>query len=123
MVHVEIRARTQGSLVAVVDAVIVGPASPAGGVEMSSSSVSFGPPSSPQMYTGAISGLEGTAMRLSLRDQGGNPLELRLDVTISGSKVTGHLASIGPTFGASGSGSEGEGGTSAQPNGDASGDS
>ncbi len=123
MIHVEIRGHTQGSLDAVIDAVIIGSASPEGGVEMSSSSVSFGPPSSPQMYTGTITGLEGTAMRLSLRDQFGNPLELQLDVTISGSDVTGRLATIAGVPGTSGGGSEGEGRTPANGNGGSGGDS
>jgi hypothetical protein len=123
MIHVEIRGHTRGSLDAVIDAVIIGSASPEGGVEMSSSSVSFGPPSSPQMYTGTITGLEGSAMRLSLRDEFGNPLELQLDVTISGSDVTGRLATIAGVPGTSGGGSEGEGQTPANGNGGSGGDS
>jgi len=98
--RLEIKAETSGSLVAVVDIVIVGTPDGSGGVAMQQSRASFGPQGAPTQYQGQIVALDGSRIRLSLADQSGSPLELRVDVAESGSQVSGQLTSV------SGSGGE-----------------
>ncbi len=102
-VRIEIKAETSGALVAVVDVVIVGTPDGAGGVAMHQSQASFGPPGDPTRYHGEISGLEGSRILLSLTDDSGGHLNLRLDVAQSGTAVTGDLASVAGSSGGGGS--------------------
>ena len=102
-VRIEIKAETSGALVAVVDVAIVGTPDGAGGVAMRQSQASFGPPGDPTRYHGEISGLEGSRILLSLTDDSGGQLNLRLDVAQSGTTVTGELASVDGPGGGGGS--------------------
>jgi len=93
-VRLEIKAQTSGALVALVDIAIVGTPDGSGGVTMQESRASFGPTGAPTQYQGEIVGLEGSRMLLSLANQAGSLLHLRVDVTQSGSQVSGELRSI-----------------------------
>jgi sulfoxide reductase heme-binding subunit YedZ len=93
-VQLDIKARTSGTLDAVLDVVIVGTPDGSGGVAMQQSRASFGPPTVPAQYTGQIAGLDGSRLLLSLSNQAGTRLDLRVDVVISGSRVSGRLASV-----------------------------
>ena len=61
---------------------------------MRQSQASFGALGAPTQYQGQIVGLEGSRLLLSLADQAGNQLNLRVNVTVSGSQVTGDLTSV-----------------------------
>jgi methionine sulfoxide reductase heme-binding subunit len=102
-VRIEIKAETSGALVAVLDVVIVGTPDGAGGVAMHQGQASFGPPGDPTRYHGEITGLEGSRILLSLTDDNGGQLNLRLDVAQSGTAVTGELASVAGPSGHGGS--------------------
>jgi DMSO/TMAO reductase YedYZ heme-binding membrane subunit len=69
--------------------VISGPAI-AGGVEMTGSQVSLGPPSAPARYAGRLVSLDGTAMQAVVAGAG-QRLVLTVDLIQSGSAVTGTL--------------------------------
>jgi hypothetical protein len=84
--------------------VVSGPAVP-GGVEMTASQVSLGPPGAPQRYTGRLVALNGTLMQASVTGAG-QRLTLTVDLVQSGNSVNGTLAAaLAP---ARGSGGEGE---------------
>jgi sulfoxide reductase heme-binding subunit YedZ len=70
--------------------VISGPAVQ-GGVEMTASEVSLGPPAAPSRYTGRLVALAGTAMQ-AVVSGAGQRLTLTVDLTQSGGSVTGTLA-------------------------------
>jgi hypothetical protein len=93
-VQVTIQAQTSGTLVAALDVVIIGTSDGSGGVVMQQSQATFGPPATPRQYTGRIVGLDGSRILLALANGGGSPLDLRVDVTINGARVTGELASV-----------------------------
>ena len=103
-VRLEIKAQTSGAFVALVDIAIVGTPDGSGGVAMQESRASFGPPGAPTQYQGEIVGLDGSRMLLSLANQAGSRLDLRVDVTQSGSQVSGELRSISETGAERGSG-------------------
>ncbi len=97
--QLEIKAETSGSLDAVVNIVIVGVPDGSGGVAMRRSRVTFGPPTAPTQYQGKIVGLDGSRMLLSVADEAGGRLDLRVYVAESGSQVSGELTSIGAAGG------------------------
>ena len=103
-VRVDIKAATSGALVAVLDVVITGTPDGSGGVAMQQSQASFGTPGAPTQYQGQIAGLEGSRILLSLANQAGSRLDLRVDVVISGSQVSGELTSISDVAGGGGLG-------------------
>ena len=103
-VQVEIKAQTSGSVVALVDIVIVGTPDGSGGVMMSQGQASFGPPGSPTMYQGQIVGLQGSRIQLSLADHAGRRLDLQVDVALAGSQVSGELTSVSSVGSGGGSG-------------------
>ena len=69
---------------------VTGPAVP-GGVEMTSSQVTLGPAASPARYAGRLVSLDGSVMR-AVVSGAGQQLALAVDLTQSGSSVTGTLA-------------------------------
>lgn len=91
---------------------ISGPAVP-GGVRMTASQVSLGPPAAPQRYTGSLVALDGTSMR-AIVSGGGQRLSLTIDLSQSGGTVTGMLA-VAQAPAASGSGSAASGPGSTTP--------
>jgi len=97
--QLEMKAQTQGALDAVLDVLIVGNPGPSGGVVMQTSEVSFGPPAAPGEYQGSVAGLDGSRILLALHDSAGDSLDLRLDVSITGTDLTGQLDSIGTVAG------------------------
>ncbi len=92
--RLEIKAQTSGTLEARVDIVIIGTPDASGGLSLQQSQASFGPLGAPAQYTGQIVGLDGSRIVLSLADRAGNPLALRVDLSTSGSQVSGELMSI-----------------------------
>jgi len=72
--------------------VISGPAV-AGGVEMTGSQVSLGPPAAPSRYTGHLVSLDGTAMQAIVAGSG-QRLALAIDLSQSGAAVTGTLNAV-----------------------------
>ena len=76
---------------AVVQVVISGPATSEGGVQMTSSRVSFGPPADPHQYTGQVTGLNGSSIQASVTDSAGARVALSLDVSLSGTAMSGSL--------------------------------
>jgi sulfoxide reductase heme-binding subunit YedZ len=104
---VTIAARTSGNLAAAVQIVIIGTSDGQGGVIMQQSQATFGPSSAPSEYQGHIVRLEGTRIELSMTDAAGSPLVLRVDVNITGSQVSGQLASISASSLATGGGDDG----------------
>jgi hypothetical protein len=77
--------------------VISGPAV-AGGVEMTRSQVSLGPPAAPARYAGRLVSLDGTAMQ-AIVTGAGQRLALVIDLAQSGSTVTGTLTAVRATSG------------------------
>jgi hypothetical protein len=77
--------------------VISGPAV-AGGVEMTSSQVSLGPPAAPERYAGRLVSLDGTTMQ-AIVSGAGQRLALAIDLAQSGSAVTGALTAVRATSG------------------------
>ncbi len=92
--RLEIKAQTSGTLEASVDIVIIGTPDASGGLSLQQSQASFGPLGAPTQYTGQIVGLDGSRIVLSLADRAGSPLGLRVDLSMSGSQVSGELMSI-----------------------------
>lgn len=96
---IDMKARTVGSLDAVLDVVIVGSPDSSGGVAMQKSQATFGTPRTPSQFQGSIVGLEGSQLLLGLRDQSGASLSLQVDVSIAGNQLTGQLATVSPGAG------------------------
>lgn len=80
--------------------VISGPAASGGGVQMTSSQVSFGPTANPRQYTGHVSSLNGSNILASTTDSAGSTVMLSLDVSLSGSAsgstMSGSLTASAP---------------------------
>jgi sulfoxide reductase heme-binding subunit YedZ len=83
---------TTSGTVARLRVVISGPAV-AGGVEMAASQVTLGPPTAPGRYAGHVVSLDGTAMQ-AVVSGGGQRLELAIELSQSGTSVTGTLAAV-----------------------------
>jgi sulfoxide reductase heme-binding subunit YedZ len=98
--RVDINATTQGTLDAVLQVTILGIPDGAGGVVMQQSQASFGSPGHSPQYQGQVAGLEGSRLLIALKSSAGSPLELRLDVAISGTQLSGRLVSVGGDGGA-----------------------
>jgi hypothetical protein len=75
-----------------------GPAS-GDGVEMTASGVHFGPPSNPNLYTGAIRALQGTELVTALHDAAGRRIDL--DVVLRIDQATGTFTGTVQAAGAS----------------------
>ncbi|WP_194927412.1 ferric reductase-like transmembrane domain-containing protein [Catenulispora pinisilvae] len=82
----------QGTDPVVFQVVISGPAASGGGVQMTSSQVSFGPASSPQQYTGQVSSLNGTSIQATVTNSAGSRITLSLDLSLSGTAMSGSLS-------------------------------
>jgi len=59
-----------------------------GGIQMTASSVTFGPQSAPQAYSGSIVSLNGSQLEASVRDASGNSLALQIDLQLDQSSRT-----------------------------------
>jgi len=98
-VQLDVSAHTSGALAAVLTLAIVGTPDGSGGVTMQEGQASFGPTGAPGEYRGQIVGLEGSRVLLALADAAGHRLDLRVDLAVSGSRVTGALTSVGAGVG------------------------
>ena len=81
----------QGTDPVVFQLVINGPEASGGGVEMTSSQVSFGPTANPHQYKGQVTSLNGSSIQTTVADSTGTKITLRLDVSLAGSTMTGSL--------------------------------
>jgi len=98
LVRVDIRGRTHGGVQGVLWIRLQGPAS-GDGVEMTASGVRFGPPSNPNLYTGAIRALQGTELVTALHDAAGRRIDL--DVVLRIDQTTGTFTGTVQAAGAS----------------------
>lgn len=85
----------QGSDSVAFQVVISGPAASGGGVQMTSSQVSFGPASNTRQYTGHVASLNGSTIVATVTDSSGSGsgsgVTLSFDVSLSGSALGGSL--------------------------------
>lgn len=102
--QIDINAKTQGTLDAVLQVKILGNPDGSGGVVMEQSQANFGPPATPLQYQGQVAGLDDSRIVLWLHDQTGATLDLRLDVLISGTQLSGRLVSVAGFGGGAGDG-------------------
>jgi hypothetical protein len=93
LVLVDIRGRTRDPANGVLWIRLRGQPVDGGGVSMTASGASYGPPSAPQQYLGKIASLSGTRLVLALRGSSG-ALALHVDLQLDGSThlVTGTVA-------------------------------
>lgn len=92
LVTVGMNARAAGGAEGLLHVVLKGVPLQNGGVQMTTSSVDFGPPGSPRAYSGTIVSLAGSSVVASVQDARGDALDLRLrlrlnsnDQSVSGS--------------------------------------
>jgi hypothetical protein len=78
--------------------IVISGSAVAGGVEMTRSQVSLGPPAAPARYAGRLVSLDGTAMQ-AIVTGAGQRLALAIDLAQSGSTVTGTLTAVRATSG------------------------
>lgn len=81
----------QGSPSVAFTIVISGPTAQDGGVEMSTSSVTFGPAAQPRQYTGTVTALNGGTVQTSVRDASGDTITLTFNLTLAQTSATGTL--------------------------------
>ncbi|MHB8681833.1 MAG: ferric reductase-like transmembrane domain-containing protein [Acidimicrobiales bacterium] len=106
LVEVDITAAASGGAPGVLGIRLVGQPDGSGGVAMEQSSATFGPSSAPGQYTGRVVGLNGSRLDIALSDAAsGTPLDLRVDMSIDGQRVSGSLSAV-TSFGDEGSGGE-----------------
>jgi predicted ferric reductase len=71
--------------------IISGPATSGGGVQMTSSQVSFGPTGSPHQYTGHVVSLNGGSIQATVTNSAGSTVSLSFDLSLSGTAMSGSL--------------------------------
>jgi sulfoxide reductase heme-binding subunit YedZ len=91
-IAIRIHATTGGGTNGVLDIVLDGTPSDAGGVSLTASQVSYGTASQPQQYTGQLTDLRGGVLQISTRDSSGRALTLAVTLNINGAQVTGQLS-------------------------------
>lgn len=69
--------------------VLIGTPVDGGGIAMRSSAVSMGPSDQPGLYRGRVVGLDGSVLRLLLRDGAGNQMAATVTLRIDGAAVSG----------------------------------
>jgi DMSO/TMAO reductase YedYZ heme-binding membrane subunit len=93
--QVEIQLTLQGTSLSALDIKIVGQPEAGGGLSMTSSDVSLGPPSDPTRYRGAITSLQGTNLAASLSSGSGHSLTLNAQLQLDpsgGTTATGTVS-------------------------------
>lgn len=88
LVTVGLRARADGGAKGLLHVVLQGVPLEDGGVQMTASSVSFGPPGAPITYSGDIVSLVGSRVVASVQDAQGNLLHLTLRLRLDSSSST-----------------------------------
>jgi hypothetical protein len=73
---------------------ITGPPLPGGGVQMTGSRVSFGTVAAPNLYTGAVTALDGDTIQARVTDAGGASATLTVTAAISGDRLGGSLHAV-----------------------------
>jgi hypothetical protein len=93
LVQVDVKVTIPGQRLTALDIRIVGQPLSGGGVAMSSSTVALGTGSSPALYRGRVTGLEGTEIAARVRNARGSlALVAQLDIDPRSGAVTGALA-------------------------------
>jgi DMSO/TMAO reductase YedYZ heme-binding membrane subunit len=90
LVLLNIRGRTSGGARGVLWVRLQGAPTEDGGVQMTASGASYGPPSAPNAFVGKIVQLNGTQMVLELRDSTGATIDLTVDLQID--SATRHIS-------------------------------
>jgi len=88
LVTVSLTARADGGTKGLLHVILRGVPLENGGVEMSASSVSFGPRASPHAYSGEIVSLAGSRLGASVQDSQGGVLALMLELRLDSSNQT-----------------------------------
>jgi len=77
--------------------VVIGNEDGGGGVAMTSSSASAGTAADPQLFTGAITSLQGTAIAARVSSSGGQTLDLAVSLTLSDTGTASGTVQVTPT--------------------------
>lgn len=88
LVRVGLSATADGGTKGLLHVVLQGVPLEDGGVQMTTSSVSFGPPASPRAYSGEIVSLAGSRLVASVQDSHGDTLDLTLVLRLDSSRQT-----------------------------------
>jgi len=103
LVDVDIRALLQGSQKGSLEIQILGQPIVGGGVSMTSSKVSVGPPGQPLAYQGTVSALQGSRIAANVSDGQGSTGRLSVQLAIgAGQQVSGTLTAQSTSSGQSG---------------------
>ena len=95
LVRLDIRGRTAGGAAGVLWIRLEGQPVDGGGVSMTMSGASFGSAAVPKSYVGSITALEGTQLRLSLRNSSGRRLTIDIVLRVgSAGHVTGSVRGL-----------------------------
>ena len=97
LVSVNIALTVANAELPTVTLVIIGEQNGGGGVAMTSSSASAGTVAAPQLFTGAITSLEGTAITARVSSTGGQVLELAISLQISTAGAASGTVRVTPT--------------------------
>ena len=97
LVLLNIRGRTSGGARGVLWVRLQGAPTEDGGVQMTASGASYGPPSAPDAFVGKIVQLNGTQMVLELSDSTGKTIDLTVDLRIDSATrhISGTVAASG----------------------------
>jgi hypothetical protein len=101
LVEVDLNMRMSGRNNGTVDLRLVGQPLEGGGVALTQSAISLGPPIQPQLFGGKLISLQGTQMQASVANAEGQsvPLTLNLSIDQESQTVTGTLHSHGSPSG------------------------
>lgn len=91
-IAIRLHAITSGGASGVLDIVLNGMPSSAGGVNLTGSHVSYGSAAEPSQFTGQLTDLRGDLLTISMRDRSGRVLALAVTVSINGAQLTGQLS-------------------------------
>ncbi len=94
LAEVEVSLALQGTPLSTLDIRLFGTAQPGGGLSMSSSRVTLGPPSDPAQYRGTITALQGTNLAATVSRSDGSALALTVQLQLdqSGGTATGTVS-------------------------------
>ncbi len=97
LVEVDLNMKMRGGTDGTVDVRLIGQLLEGGGISLTQSAISLGPPIQPQLYGGKLVALHGTRMRASVANAEGQSVPLRLDLSINSvsQTITGMVRSQG----------------------------
>jgi methionine sulfoxide reductase heme-binding subunit len=91
---VDLTMRSTRGLAGVLRIRLGGQATTGGGLAMTRSAVTFGPPSAGERYRGRVSALDGSHLRALVGTSAGRAVELHVNLALNGGAVTGALRGI-----------------------------